>query len=64
MEIITGCPIKVFSTNIIIIFAESLTRAHLKKYNVCEFLSIFTENMYELLILITLIQMKCPSLFL
>ena len=45
MEIITGCPIKVFSTKIIIIFAESLTRARLKKYNVCEFLSIFTENL-------------------
>ena len=44
MEIITGCPIKVFSTKIIIIFAESLTRARLKKHNVCEFLSIFIEN--------------------
>ena len=43
MEIITGCPIKVFSTKIIIIL-KSLTRACLKKYNVCEFLSIFTEN--------------------
>ena len=33
MEIITACPkiIKVFSTKIIIIFAESLTRPCLKK---------------------------------
>ena len=47
MKIITASAkiIKVFSTKIIIICADSLYSTRLKNWNVREFLNIFTSNM-------------------